>query len=80
MTLEVSFEEQRLITLWHKNLKIDQTEFQEMTRGELKRIGAEQEDIMMNSVSVKLMKIKWLREGGKNFLDLVEILNDTKNQ
>ena len=80
MTLEVSFEEQRLITLWHKNIKIDQAEFQEMTRGELNRIGAEQEDIMMNSVSVKLMKIKWLREGGKNFLDLVEILNDTKNQ
>ena len=42
-----------------------------MTNEELKRIGAEQEDIMMNSVSVKLMKIKWLREGGKNFLDLV---------
>ena len=80
MTLEVSFEEQRLITLWHKNIKIDQTEFQEMARDELKRIGAEQEDIMMSSVSVKLMKIKWLREGGKNFLDLVEILNDTKNQ
>ena len=34
---------------------------------------------MMNSVSVKLMKIRWLREGGRNFLDLVNILNDTKN-
>ena len=33
----------------------------------------------MNSVSVKLMKIKWLREGNRNFLDLVKILNDTKN-
>ena len=71
MTLEVSFEEQRLITLWHKNIKTGQNEFQELTYDELKRIGAEQEDIVMNSVSVKLMKIKWLREGGKNFLDLV---------
>ena len=33
---------------------------------------------MMNSVSVKILKIKWLREGQKNFLDLVQILNDTK--
>ena len=71
MTLEVSFEEHRLITLWHKNLKIEQNEFQAMVDAELKAIGAEREDIMMNSVSVKLMKIKWLREGGKNFLDLV---------
>ena len=80
MTLEVSFEERRLITLWHNSSKVDQNYFQEMTKGELKRIGAEQEDILLTPVSVKLMKIKWLREGGKNFLDLVEILNDTKNQ
>lgn len=48
-----------------------------MTITELKNV--EEEDIMMNSVSVKLMKIKWLREGNRNFLDLVNILNDTKN-
>ena len=38
----------------------------------------DEEDIMMNSVSVKILKIKWLREGDKNFLDLVQILNETK--
>ena len=31
---------------------------------------------MMNSVSVKLLEIKWLKEGGENFLSLIEILND----
>ena len=34
---------------------------------------------MMNSVSVKILKIKWLLEGQKNFLDLVKILNETKS-
>ena len=34
---------------------------------------------MMNSVSVKILKIKWLLEGKKDFLDLVKILNETKN-
>ena len=35
-----------------------------------------EEDIMMNSVSVKMLEIKWLKEGDKNFLDLIAILND----
>ena len=34
-----------------------------------------EEDIMMNSVSVKMLEIKWLKEGDKNFLDLIDILN-----
>ena len=34
---------------------------------------------MMNSVSVKILKIKWLLEGQKDFLDLVKILNETKS-
>ena len=50
-----------------------------LTRKRLKEKGVDEDDIMMNSVSVKILKIKWLREGKKNFLDLVEILNDTKN-
>ena len=79
LTLDASFEEERLITLWHKNLKIDDKECQKLTRRRLKEKDVEDEDIMMNSVSVKILKIKWLREGRKNFLDLVEILNETKN-
>ena len=27
-----------------------------------------------------MMEIKWLKHNGKSFLDLVEILNETKNQ
>lgn len=34
---------------------------------------------MMHSVSVKMMEIKWLKRNGNDFLTLVEILNDTKN-
>ena len=35
-----------------------------------------EEDIMMNSVSVKMLEIKWLLEGDKTFLDLISILKD----
>ena len=42
-------------------------------------MNVDEDNIMMNSVSVKILKIKWLLEGQKNFLDLVQILNDTKN-
>ena len=35
-----------------------------------------EEEIMMNSVSVKMLEIKWLKEGDKTFLDLIGILND----
>ena len=31
---------------------------------------------MMNSVSVKMLEIKWLKEGDKTFLDLIDILNE----
>ena len=79
LTLDISFEEERLITLWHTNIKVDAEEIQEKTKEKLKKIGAEEEDIMMNSVQVKLIKIRWLREGGRNFLDLVNLLNETKN-
>ena len=42
----------------------------------MENLNIQEEDIMMNSVSVKLLEIKWLNEGDKNFLDLIEILND----
>ena len=42
-------------------------------------MGIEEDDIMMNSVSVKMIELKWLQQGGKNFLDLVEIFNDATN-
>ena len=79
LTLDVSFEDARLITLWHNNLKLSSETCQDLTTKELLKARVEEEDIMMNSVSVRLMKIKWLREGQRNFLDLVNILNDTKN-
>ena len=50
-----------------------------MTWKRLKEMNVDEDNIMMNSVSVKILKIKWLLEGQKNFLDLVQILNDTKN-
>ena len=35
-----------------------------------------EEEIMMNSVSVKMLEIKWLKEGGNTFLNLIEILKE----
>ena len=43
-----------------------------------KKIG--EEEIMMNSVSVKMLEIKWLKENDKTFLDLIDILKENKNQ
>ena len=36
--------------------------------------------MMMHSVNVRMMEIKWLHANDKDFLSLVEILNDTKNK
>ena len=33
----------------------------------------------MRSVSVKMLEIKWLKEGGCTFLDLIDILKDSRN-
>ena len=60
LTLDVSFEEERLITLWHNTLKIDDKECQKLTRKRLKEKNVDEENVMMNSVSVKILKIKWL--------------------
>ena len=38
-----------------------------------------EEDLMTHFVQVKMIQFKWLHEGKKGFLDLVEILNDTTN-
>ena len=46
---------------------------------ELNKKGISEDDIMMNSVTVKVLSIKWLKQGNRNFMDLVQILNDTKN-
>ena len=42
-----------------------------MARKRQKEKNVFEDDMMMNSVSVKILKVKWLREGKKNFLDLV---------
>ena len=39
----------------------------------------EEEDLIMHSVIVKKIELKWLHEGKKGFLDLVVILNNTTN-
>ena len=39
----------------------------------------EEEKIRLNNVTVKMLEIKWLNEGGKNFLDLIKILLLYKN-
>ena len=35
---------------------------------------------MVDSVSVRTMSLSWLKRNDTNFLDLVEILNETKNK
>ena len=37
------------------------------------------EDMLISSVTVRQMNLRWLTRNKKNFLDLVEILNETKN-
>ena len=39
----------------------------------------EKEEIMMSSVSVKMMDTRWIMNEDKSFLDLVQILNETDN-
>ena len=38
-----------------------------------------EDNVLMYSVTVKMIDIKWLSYSDTNFLDLVEILNQTKN-
>ena len=39
----------------------------------------EEENIRLNNVSVRLLEVKWLNEGGKTFLDLIRMLLLHKN-
>ena len=47
-----------------------------MVHTEMEKLNIGEEEIMMNSVSVKMLEIKWLKEGDKTFLDLIDILNE----
>ena len=68
-----------MITFWDPRYKLSQEACQDRVSAELSKSGISKDDIMMNSVTVKLLSIKWLKQGDRNFLDLVQILNDTKN-
>ena len=45
----------------------------------LERRNIGEEEIMMNSVSVKMLEINWLKSGNKTYLDLFSIFLDQKN-
>ena len=45
----------------------------------MEKLNIGEEEIMMNSVSVKMLEIKWLKEGDNTFLDLISILKEQKN-
>ena len=79
ITLDISPEE-RLTTFWCKKFRLSPQECQNRTTRKLRvDMGVEDDEIMMNQVTVKMMEIGWLKAGGKNFLDLVEAINDTSN-
>ena len=40
----------------------------------------EKENILIHSVKVRMISIRWLMQGGKTFLDLVDTLNETSNK
>ena len=72
--------EEKLIAFWHKQYRIQYETCNDEVRKAIEKKDIGEEEIMMNSVSVKMLEIKWLKEGGKTFLDLIEILKENKNQ
>ena len=38
------------------------------------------DELLTSYVKVRQMNIRWLKREGKNFLDLIEIIKDTRNE
>ena len=67
------------MTFTHPCLKLDDKSCKEKVLEELKKHDIDAE-ATINSVSIKQMQLKWLKADGKDFLDLVKILNDSRSQ
>ena len=68
-----------MIAFWHKQYSIEQETCNDEVRKKIEKRMYEEEKIRLNNVTVKMLEIKWLNEGGKNFLDLIKILLLYKN-
>ena len=78
MTMDLSGDH-KFITFWDQKHKLNQEGVQESVEDVLETISKEPDDKMMKTVQLKMIEIKWLKQGGKNFLNLVSILNESKN-
>ena len=86
LTLKTSLEH-KIISFKSKNYKLYEDEAQEEVTAELSQKNIPEDDLMINSVNIRWMNLNWLTrktsdksEQDPDFLDLVEILNDTTNQ
>ena len=79
--MRIDLEDTSLVTFRSDLYKMSLEQCQEQVDMRMKVENAEEkEDIMIQSVNVRLMDLKWLKRRGLNFLGVVEILTQKQNE